>query len=187
MPDLVEICGNCIDDDLNELTDFEDPACCTGSAGQGFITNLRRGKIKPKAGNVSFLRLRSTLATSGLSLNPMEQEVFLHIREQNGPEVLCAMVPAGKFMKMRGAYKFWDKKGMITSAQGVQDMAIKFKKNGHVRFKAYGKRVRFGALDENTLRITVGFRNPAGGDDANRCSGAVEAFRTTSKGALVFR
>ena len=117
----------------------------------------------------------------------MDQEVFLHIREQNGPEVLCAMVPAGKFMKMRGAYKFWDKKGMISSAQGVQDMAIKFKKNGQVRFKAYGKRVRFATPQENTLRITVGFRNPAGGDDANRCSGAIEAFRTTSSGALVFR
>jgi len=187
LPDLVEICGNCIDDDFNNLTDFEDPACCSGSAGQSFVANLRRGRIKPKPAERSFLRLRSTLASSGLELNPMEQEVFLHIREQNGPEVLCAMVPAGKFMKMRKSYKFWDKKGMLSSAQGVQDMALKFKRNGQVRFKAYGKRVRFPTPDQNSLLITVGFRNPTATTDANRCAGALEAFRTNSRGALIFR
>jgi hypothetical protein len=66
-------------------------------------------------------------------------------------------------------------------------MTLKFKKNGQVRFRAYGRRVRFMTPNESSLQITVGFRDPSQGDAANRCSAAVEAFRTTRKGALVYR
>src|SRR5207249_4974771 len=44
---LVEICGDCIDNDGNGLTDFEDPACCSGQV-QRFTMDLKRGRIRPR-------------------------------------------------------------------------------------------------------------------------------------------
>src|SRR5439155_441253 len=40
-----EICGNCIDDDNNGLTDFEDPACCLQSGT--FTMTLKAGHLRP--------------------------------------------------------------------------------------------------------------------------------------------
>ena len=37
-------CGNCLDDDGDGLTDFEDPNCCSES---GPALSLQRGLMKP--------------------------------------------------------------------------------------------------------------------------------------------
>jgi hypothetical protein len=36
-----------------------------------------------------------------------------------------------------------------------------------------------------SLRVTVAFRDPIAGDASNRCSSAVQAFRTGPSGTLV--
>src|SRR5439155_1472575 len=46
VPPPREICGNCIDDDGNGLTDFEDPACCMQS--QAFTMTVTRGLLRPR-------------------------------------------------------------------------------------------------------------------------------------------
>jgi hypothetical protein len=177
-----ELCGNCIDDDQNRLTDFEDPACCAET--QRFAMTLTRGRIRP-AGERSRLRIRSGLATSGLAADPLTQDVFLQIRPEGGTDILCARVPAEKFMRMHGAFKFWDMQHTVESAQGIDDMAIKVRRNGTVRFRTLGRRVRFPAPSAGDLQVTVAFYNAAVGNTANRCSTATEPFRTGRRSELL--
>ena len=165
--ELVEICGNCIDDDGNGLTDFEDPACCPDGAS---AMDIRRLRIRPK-GLASKLRIRSTLAKSGLvGVDPLSQDVFLQMRPPQGLDVLCAKVPAMKFMRMHGPFKFWDHAHATTSAKGIDDMTITVRGNGQVRFRTWGRRVQMSTPPRGRLQVTVGFRNPLVGDGANRCS-----------------
>jgi hypothetical protein len=183
----VEICGNCIDDDGNGLVDFEDPACCAGL--QALSANVTRAAIKPtNTTEKSFLKLRERLASAGtLEVDPSDgDDVFLQIRESPGGEVLCAWAPSNLFMRMKqgGVFKYW---GAVPSAQGIEDMRVTLRKNGQVRFRAFGQRVNMGIPSNNVLQVTVGFRNSATGDATNRCAAAVEAFQTTGSGALVIR
>jgi hypothetical protein len=176
---VAEICGNCVDDDHNNLTDFEDPACCST---QRFAMALRRGRIRPK-GQRSRLRLGAGLATDGLPFELMKDDVFLQIRPAQGTDILCAKVPAAKFMRMHGAFKFWDQKHTVESAQGLDDMAITVR-GGSVRFRTLGKRVRFKAPPAGNLQVTVAFHNIAG-EVADRCSATTAAFRTGRGKALI--
>ncbi len=177
-----EICGNCIDDDGNGLTDFEDPACCSES--QSFTMVVKHGRLRP-AGNLSRLRLKTLLARSGLSqVNPMHDDVFLQIRPAGGEELLCAHMPAKKFMHMHGAFKFWDKKHLVTSAKGINDLTVKVRRDGSVHLRTLGRHVQMPMPEHGLLQVTVGFLDPSG-DGGNRCSTTVESFRTGHKGALI--
>ena len=102
-----EICGNCLDDDGNGLTDFEDAACC--SARQAYPMKLRRGRILSQ-GPTSRVRLRSALSKKvPMHVDPRKQDVFVQLRPEGGMDILCARVPAKKFMGKRRKFKFWDK------------------------------------------------------------------------------
>ncbi|HJQ83519.1 MAG TPA: hypothetical protein VKA21_05550 [Candidatus Binatia bacterium] len=179
---LQEICGNCIDDDLNDLTDFEDPACCPTTTT--FTMSVTRGRLKPRGG-LTKLVLRSLLASRGLeNVDPRQQDVFVQIRQPNGSELLCAKAPKEKFMRMHRAFKFWDKKHKVQSARGIQDIKVKArKKKGGVRFRAFGKRVEFHTPASGALQVTVGFYDPSG-KLPNACSTQVQAFRSGRKGRL---
>jgi hypothetical protein len=170
----VEICGNCIDDDGNGLTDFEDPACCPQQ--RTFQMTVRRLRSHPR-GVTSRLKLRSTLAESGLTdVNPLAEDVFLQIRPVRGLELLCAKVPAAKFMRMHGAFKFWDRAHTAPSAKGLDDMTVDVRRDGSVRLRTVGRRVQMQTPGAGQLQVTVGFRNPAAGDGANRCSIGLRTF-----------
>src|SRR5204863_444349 len=120
VPPPREICGNCIDDNGNGLTDFEDPACCMQS--QAFTMTVTRGLLRPR-GATTRLKLKSLLAKVGLAdVNPLKQDVFVQIRPAGGTDVLCAKAPADKFMKMHGAFKFWDRHHRVASAKGMSDI-----------------------------------------------------------------
>ena len=182
-PGLREICANCIDDDSNGLTDFEDPACCAGV--QSFAMTVRRGQLRPR-GATSRLRLKTTLAETGLAtVNPLQQDVFLQIRPAGGTEVLCAKIPHDKFMRMHGAFKFWDHKHLVASAKGIDDLTVKVRRDGSVRLRTVGNHVQFRTPQQNSLQVTVGFYNAAAGDGANRCSTQTRAFRTGRSGRLI--
>jgi hypothetical protein len=177
-----EICGNCIDDDNNNLTDFEDPACCP--ARQSFAMSVRRGLLRPR-GATTRLRLKSQLAAAGLqSVNPLEEDVFLQVRAEHGPELLCAKVPADKFMRMHGAFKFWDREHRVASAKGIDDLKVKVRRDGSVRLSTVGKRVQMQAPSAGSLKVTVGFQDPVS-DAGNSCSTTVQPFRTGRRGGLV--
>ncbi len=178
-----EICGNCIDDDGNGLTDFEDPACCMQT--QSFTMDVTRGLLRPHGGTTR-LKLKSILAEAGLAdVNPLAQDVFVQIRPVGSTDVLCAKAPADKFMKMHGAFKFWDRHHLVASAKGINDILVKVRKDGSVRFSAVGKRVEFATPPAGTLQVTVGFRNPATAESGNRCSTQTQAFRTGRQGRLL--
>jgi len=185
VPVLVEICGNCIDDNLNGLTDFEDPACCSGSAGQAFVTDFRRGRIKPRTESESLLRLKSVLATGGFEADAATDEVQLQIREQDGPEVLCTIVPPAGFAQRGRVFRFRNPDGAVESAKGVRLMFVKMRKNGEVRFRAKARQGQFATPATGSLRITVGFRDPSGANPP-RCSAADVLFRRNQKGALIY-
>src|SRR5947207_3041304 len=180
----VEICGDCIDNDGNGLTDFEDPACCTGQV-QRFTMDLKRGRIRAR-GVTSRLRLRSILARAGMStVNPQKQDVFLQIRPEGGTDVLCARVPAAKFMHKHHVFKFWDRKHLVASAQGIDDMRIKVRRNGSLRFRTTARHAQTMGPHSDRVEITVGFLDPAGVDANNQCSAVTKAFRTSRHGALI--
>jgi hypothetical protein len=179
---VLEICGNCIDDDNNGLTDFEDPACCP--ARQSFAMSVTRGLLRP-GGTTTRLRLKSLLATSGLeNVDPLREDVFLQIRAEKGPELLCAKVPADKIMRMHGAFKFWDRKHLVASAKGLDDLSLKVRRNRSVRLSTVGKRVQMQPPSAGALKVTVGFHHPVT-DAENSCSTTVQPFRSGQRGGLV--
>jgi hypothetical protein len=183
VPPAPEICGNCIDDDGNGLTDFEDPACCMQA--QVFAMTVRHGLLRPR-GPTTRLKLKSLLAKAGLAdVNPLKQDVFIQIRLAGGPDVLCAEAPADKFMKRHGAFKFWDRQHRVASAKGINDIKVQVRRDGSVRFGAVGKRVEFTTPQGGTLQVTIGFRDPATAEAGNRCSTQTTAFRTGRKGQLL--
>lgn len=176
-----EICGNCIDDDGNGHTDFEDPACCSES--QTFTMVVSRGRLRPR-GAVSRLRLKAMLARAGLAqVDPLRQDVFLQIRPVGGADLLCAKVPADKFMRMHGAFKFWDRKHLVASAKGLYDMTVPVRRDGSVRLRTLGRRTQMRTPTQGVLQVTVGFHDTAS-DAGNRCSTAFEPFRAGRRGAL---
>jgi hypothetical protein len=184
-PTLLEVCGNCLDDDLNGLTDFEDPACCP--SGRSFPLTLRRGRIKPQGGTQSRLRLRAVLASAGLEgVNPQKEDVFLQLRPERGTDIFCARIPAAKWKtKNRRAFRFKDRKHTVASALGVDVAKIKVKKSKQVRLRTRARKALLKAPSQGRLQVTVGFRDAAAGDAQNRCSSAVAQFRAGRKGRLI--
>ena len=147
---------------------------------------LKRGRIRPRGTTSSKLRLRSVLARAGMTdVDPLHEDVFLQIRPEGGTDVLCARIPAGKFMRMHHAFKFWDHQHRVGSAKGIDDMSVKVRRDGTVRFRTLGKHVEMAAPPSGRVEITVAFHNPAGTDAGNRCSALTKAFRTGRHGALI--
>ena len=177
-----EICGNCIDDDKNGLTDFEDPVCCPRATT--FVMTIKRGRLRP-VGDRSKLRLRSLLASSGLEgVNPRKQDVFLQIRQAGDTkDLLCLKVPAENFVKKRRSFRFRDKKHLIASAMGLDKMRIVVKKSKRVRFRAFGKSVQIHTPAPGSLQVTVAFHDRTS-DANNMCSTQTQAFRTGRRGRL---
>jgi hypothetical protein len=176
-----EICGDCADNDGDGLIDFEDDACC----GRSYHMALSRGRIVPK-GATSRLRLKSNLATAGLAdVNPMVQDVFLQIRPAGSTDILCARVPASKFMSRRKnkTFKYWGRMNPAPSAQGIGDMKIKIARDGSVRFRTVGKKVKLANPKQGALQITVGFHN-AGNDAGSRCSSTMASFQAAKKALI---
>jgi Dickkopf N-terminal cysteine-rich region len=179
-PEAQEICGDCIDNDGNGLTDFEDPACC----GQSFSMALSRGRIVPR-GQTSRLRIKSVLARTGLaSINPIKQDVFLQIRSVGAQDILCARVPAGKFKARGRGFTYSGRKNPAPSAQGIRGLRLKMKKDGSVRFSAVGRRVNLSNAKAGAVQITVGFHDAAN-DATSRCSATTASFRDAKRKSIV--
>jgi hypothetical protein len=182
-PPPAEICGDCADNDGNGLTDFEDPACC--GAGASYALNLSRGRIVPK-GATSKLKLRTTFAGAAQSINPLQQDVYLQLRPANGRDVLCAMAPAAKFMRMgKRTFKFWAGKTVVPSTRGIHDMKIKIRRDGSVVYKAFGKKVALSGMQRGPLQVTVGFMNRSSGQTV--CSLTTANFQANKGAALIAR
>ena len=178
-----ELCGNCIDDDGNGLTDFEDPACCVQV--RTFRMTLSRARLVPGAGT-SRLTLQSILARAGLTrVDPRVQDVLFQLKPANGTDVLCARVPANRFAAKGHVFRFVDKQATVESARGLSAMTVRIRPDGSVRFVAHGKQVRLGATQPGSLQVTVGFLSRGGPAGDSRCSTTTQSFRGNRKGSLL--
>jgi hypothetical protein len=126
-----EICGNCVDDDGDGRTDFEDPACCDATG----VLNLRRGLLQPK-GATGRLEL-STQIVSGpvTAVDPLVHDLHVQLRLQGGSEMLCAKVPATSFRKKRKIFQFRDRKHTVPSAAGVDGVVVRLLRKKKLRWR----------------------------------------------------
>ena len=179
-----EVCGNCIDDDGDGLTDFEAPVCCAGS--QRFVLGIQRGRLRPR-GNVSKFRLKARLEGLGPSdVNPRVHDVFLQIRPTDFPaDALCARVPAARFTQRGRTFKFRDPHHTAPSAKGIDALTVVIKPAGSF-LSTSGRRVQ-GVTPSHviSLDVTVGFLGATITGD-KRCAAGSHAVTTGSRGGFKF-
>src|SRR5438094_8681931 len=171
-----EDCGNCVDDDGDGRTDYEDPACCTQTAAmqvkKALIVPGPAGAMK---GNLSLIAI---LAQAGFAdVDPTRDDVTVQLRNQNG-ELLCANIAHQRWKhgSRRGPFQFGDPTGTV--AQGLRKMEIKVSKSGSARFLTAGKKMDLGryARPELTATVRVG----------DRCSTATIALRSRKNKKFVY-
>jgi hypothetical protein len=180
---LIEICGNCIDDDGNGLVDFEDPACCADTQPLA----LKKSRLKPVGAN-SALSVKGSLGRVSLgTFPPATRDVFFQLRIDDGAETLCAQIPAARFTGKKKTLVFRDKTGVVQSAKGLQRIKLRLRKDGSVLVVMRGKQVRMATPPAGRLGLMLGLRDPATAEDGNQCRGTTQAFRAVGKkGALRF-
>ena len=180
-----EVCGDCRDNDGDGLVDFEDPDCCDAGTGQLYDMDLRKGRLRSKTSTASLLRLKGTLAKSGLAsrIALPGQHVGIQLRTDAG-EVLCAAVPSGSFTKKKQTFRFTRKKKPVPSDIGrdLDKVVVKVTKKGQVKFRLKAKRAALVTPAPGLLRVTVGFTTQGGAASENVCSQAVRAFRGGKNG-----
>lgn len=106
------------------------------------------------------------------------------MRVDGGPEVLCAELPAGKFRKRHGAFKFRDRKHLVASARAIEGMRLKPMASGGLRTRTVGRGMDLRMPRPGGMRVTVGFSDPGVGAASNRCAVLTGALRTTKHGGL---
>jgi hypothetical protein len=186
---VTEICGNCIDDDGNGLTDFEDLACCAGDERHAQVLKKGRLRANKKKGGTR-VKLKAILWSGTETADPTTEDVYVQARESNGDSLFCARLPASAFRQKKNGkktYRFRDKRGVIDGAGGLQKVSIRTDKHGMTRFKARGKHTAFTLPEAGPLEITVAFLPSDNATAATpRCSAAVRAFRSTKHAGLRF-
>jgi len=175
LPVAEEICGNCIDDDGNGLTDFEDPACCA----QNLEMHVRRMKLVPASitrthGNR--LRVKAVYGDFTPSgFDPSTEDTTIQIADANG-EIFCQTIAASHWTHRRPRlFRFRDKHASF--AGGLKKGRFKVKRNGKVLFRTRGKRLTLRAPEGGHALVTVRV--------GNRCSRTEMSLRRTAR-ALVF-
>ena len=169
-------CGNCLDDDGDGLTDFEDPNCCSGS---GPALSLQRGLMKP-AKAMSGLLLKGALA--GTTPDVTATGLAVQLRPPGGGELLCARIAPDKFRRKGKAVRFNDKKGKLAGAGGLTSLLLKSSKNGSVVLALAAKKATFTTPPAGPLTITFGFGD---GTTAGQCAAVTPTFRAKKRGAIV--
>src|SRR5262249_35095279 len=144
---------------------------------------LRHARLKPRHHGGTVLGLRGELGP-GLAVSPPSEDVFLQVRAEEGPELLCAELPAGKFRKRHGAFRFRDRKHLVTSARAIDGMRLKPTANGALRTRTVGRGMDLRMPNPGPMRVTVGFSDPRVGAASNRCAVMRGALHTVKKGGL---
>jgi hypothetical protein len=168
-----EICGDCIDNDNNGLTDYEDPACCPTASTAGMTVK----KAKFGGGSVTNgrVRLKTVLAKSGFQVNPRSENTTVQMRNANG-ELFCHTITAPHWMKRSKVQsQFWTKDPAVGG--GLTDGSIFTKSSGQARFRTKG-RLNLTQYNASPLTVTVYVgAAPTGG----KCSSGVVTLK--KKGA----
>jgi cysteine-rich repeat protein len=157
----VEVCGNCLDDDLDGLVDFEDPDCCRGPALDG--ARLKKLRLKPRRRGGTALRLRAGLGPNASRVEPLRHELVLQARTADGP-LLCAHVPAGSLRAKRRVFRFRDPEHRVAAAQSLDTVRLRATKRGQLRLRAVGKRTPLTMPTPGPLQVTVAAVDPTSGE-----------------------
>jgi len=176
LPATTEVCGNCIDDDVDGLVDFEQAACCPAAGVRTFT--LRRARLGA-AGTGSHLSVTASVADTALADVVPGHDVFLQVR--GGPSPFCARIPADHLVVKHGKTAvFVDRKQTVAGAGGITKATLRGAKSALV-IHLEGPRAQLALPAAGPLELVVAFRDVAG---ANRCSSATPAFRKAGKKGL---
>jgi hypothetical protein len=176
----VEICGNCVDDDGNGLTDFEDPACCPFR----FDSSVRSGRLVPHKAT-SAVNLCSIVNAVPDQLPFELDEVYIQLRQPGGDELLCARIPAGDFVVVRGGFAFRDPKRSLETAGGI-DQIVARTRMGATITGTFGKRAQFVAPPPGTVDVTLGVFSRTTGLAGGACSTTTVEFVAGGDNSLVY-
>ncbi|HWP65999.1 MAG TPA: hypothetical protein VNO26_08815 [Candidatus Limnocylindria bacterium] len=174
-----EVCGDCLDNDGDDLVDYEDEDCCAAQAG----LDVRRMRLKPTTTtqNVRGNRLRMkvrNVAFEAAALDPTAEDTTLQIADGAG-QLFCQTVPAEHWKnRNERVFRFKDKTGAF--AGGLAKGTFKVKKNGRIMFAAKGKRVTLVPTSGQAVTVTL----RVGGQCAQMQLG-MRALRRAERG-LVF-
>ena len=167
-----ELCGDCADNNADGLVDAEDPECC-GQRISGDLV-LRRVRIRGH-GSVSAVHLDARLPEES-AIDPLHEDVAIQLRQEDGPRLLCARLPATRFVARRARFVFADRSMHVPGAKGITSLAFRRIRPGLARVRGAGRAVAFPAPQAAAIRMTLGFMDPS--DPArNSCATTVGSFR----------
>jgi hypothetical protein len=158
----------------NTCADFENPACCA----QSIVMTLRKGKMG-RRGKGTRLNLRARVAQSGFRPVPHEDDVLIQLR-QGSTELLCAKIPAARFMKMHHGRVtgFWDYRHRVPSAKHIDDVSFTRRKKAGVKVHIFARKAELETPQAGDLTLMVVLHSPSA-PAASQCSAVTENFRTT--------
>lgn len=147
-----EICGNCLDDDGDDLVDYDDPDCCAVPA----TLEIRRARIFSRRSNSRTARgrIRASVDETFGSIDPRDEDVLLQLFDANGP-LACCLITSDHWMRLgRRKFGYWDRKTELCPP--IADLSIRNRRDGSLRVVV---RAKGGGLDryaDPNLSITVG-------------------------------
>jgi hypothetical protein len=170
------VCGNCLDDDRNGQTDYDDPSCCaaTGAA------RLRKAQLRgsPSGGR---LDLETTVSGGGFpTVNPTAEDLYIRLSDASDVTLLCGRIPATAFRKRKKFFQFLDRRNVVPGDAGVDGVVVKpLRSSQTLQVAAHGKRAELAATAAGTIRVTLAF--DAAGPGRGRCASVVQLFRAAGR------
>jgi hypothetical protein len=141
---------------------------------------LAKARLKARANGRTLLRLRGSVGGAELTVSQTTQDVFLQVRTQPGAELLCAEVPAGRFKRLRHAFRFRDRTHAVPSARSLDLVRLHRGPQGALHAPAFGRAVPLDMPHPGTVQVTMGFADPP----ANQCAVMKAPLRPARAGGL---
>ncbi len=143
LPGDAEVCGNCIDDDADGLTDDADDACCAAPDALRIV----KGRVSGKKGNfaVAKLKLKGAPGAGFSTADPTTAPVTVQLADADG-SVVCATLTPWKRKDKRFAFK--------QAGTGLTKGALASGRKG-VALTLVGKALDLSALDGDQLLLTL--------------------------------
>lgn len=143
LPGGAEVCGNCIDDDGDGLTDDADDACCAAPEALRIV----KGRVTGKKGDfaVAKLKLKGTPGAGFATADPTTAPVTVQLADGDGA-VVCATLTPWKRKGKRFAFK--------QAGTGLTKGALASGKKG-VALQLAGKSLDLSALDGDQILLTL--------------------------------
>jgi len=119
----------CDDKDFCTVTDRCSQGNCTAT-DQSFLTRARFKSVVKPGGSNDKLILKAESAVSAFTTSPIDAGMAFHFFDASGVEFYSAVIPASAFEAVGFSgtkFRFRDRDGAVTSANGMQRVAIRIK------------------------------------------------------------